>query len=111
MGVCPNAHGHGGCICECVQSIMQRITEILCREMPRNFQWACELLYPNLLRVSQLYLHDYDDNEVCIDVNMCDYQYLEVNRPPFIWPFFIYPDLPDALKDTVPHMNTEIIRW
>ena len=42
---------------------------------------------------------------------MCDYQYLEVNRPPFIWPSFIYPDLPDALKDTPPHMNTEIIRW
>ena len=51
-----------------LEDIMFRSMTEICLDMPSSFQFICNEISPELPRIAQLYIHDYDDEEICSDI-------------------------------------------
>lgn len=52
-------------------SLMRDSVANMCAQSPPAFAGACAEFMAALPTVAELYLHDYDDEEICSDVGMC----------------------------------------
>jgi hypothetical protein len=74
-----------------LQDVMRRAVQEIALDLPPAFHFAAEKIVGNLATIAKMYIHDYDDNEICVDTGMCDAKELKIPRAPYIWPWFPYP--------------------
>lgn len=60
----------------------------VCNDAPKRFQKHCLDVYEHLDTVVDMYLHDYDDEEICSDIQMCVPSKLGIPQKPRVMPSF-----------------------
>ena len=59
--------------------------ERICKtKLPTIFQESCSTFGEHLEEISEFYLHDYNDQEICSDIGFCEPKDLGIPRKPTV---------------------------
>lgn len=67
-----------------MSGLMQKSITDTCMDMPESFAFNCEPMISKLSEISEKYIHDYDDDEICTDLKFCSVKQLKVPREPYV---------------------------
>ena len=67
-----------------MQGMIQKSIMDTCSDMPTMFQFNCEPMLAKSEKIAKRYLHDYDDDEICTDLEFCSMKQLNVPQEPYV---------------------------
>jgi len=67
-----------------MEGMIQKSIMDTCGDMPVSFKFACEPMISKTSIIAKRYLHDYDDDEICTDLEFCSMKQLNVPQEPYV---------------------------
>lgn len=67
-----------------MQGMIEKSIMDTCGDMPKSFAFNCGGMLSNAHEIAKRYLHDYDDDEICTDLEFCTMKMLNVPQEPYV---------------------------